>query len=186
MRVSMRLLAERAPVSLAVPSGHTVQLDYSSGRPVLAVKLQEAHVAYSRAAVLLGPGRASFFGAVVPGAASLLAIPVLDEIPTTLQLAGLVARDRIQVDMVPPAAEASIFGPPKALAETLRNLMKNAVQASPADAPVVLRTAPNTSYLKVSGTVPLPSVSASVLPSPLARKYVCTPAPVVWLIRPSP
>ena len=50
-----------------------------------------AVLAYSRAAVLLGPGRASFFGAVVPGAASLLAIPVLDEIPTTLQLAGLVA-----------------------------------------------------------------------------------------------
>ena len=56
-------------------------------------------------------------------------------------LAGLVARDRVQVEMVPPAAEASIFGPPKALAETLRGLMKNAVQASPADAPVVLRTA---------------------------------------------
>jgi drug/metabolite transporter (DMT)-like permease len=28
---------------------------------------------------------------VVPGAASLLAIPVLDEIPTALQLAGLAA-----------------------------------------------------------------------------------------------
>ncbi len=56
-------------------------------------------------------------------------------------LAGLVARDRVQVEMLPPAAETSIFGPPKALAETLRSLMKNAVQASPADAPVVLRTA---------------------------------------------
>jgi drug/metabolite transporter (DMT)-like permease len=41
--------------------------------------------------VLLGPGRASFFGALVPGAAALLAIPVLDEIPTALQVAGLLA-----------------------------------------------------------------------------------------------
>jgi drug/metabolite transporter (DMT)-like permease len=50
-----------------------------------------AVLAYSRAAVLLGPGRAAFFGAMVPGAASLLAIPVLGEIPTTLQVAGLLA-----------------------------------------------------------------------------------------------
>jgi two-component system sensor histidine kinase RegB len=56
-------------------------------------------------------------------------------------LAGLVARERVQVEMIPPAAEASIFGPPKALAEALRGLMKNAMQASPPDAPVVLRTA---------------------------------------------
>jgi len=50
-----------------------------------------AVLAYSRAAVLLGPGRAAFFGAIVPGAASLLAIPVLGEIPTALQVAGLLA-----------------------------------------------------------------------------------------------
>ena len=50
-----------------------------------------AVLAYSRAAILLGPGRAAFFGAMVPGAASLLAIPVLDEIPTGLQVAGLLA-----------------------------------------------------------------------------------------------
>ncbi len=50
-----------------------------------------AVLAYSRAAVLLGPGRAAFFGAMVPGAAALLAIPVLDEIPTALQVAGLLA-----------------------------------------------------------------------------------------------
>jgi ATP-dependent helicase HrpB len=37
-----RLLNERAPVSLPVPSGHRVTLDYASGDiPVLAVKLQE-------------------------------------------------------------------------------------------------------------------------------------------------
>jgi two-component system, sensor histidine kinase RegB len=54
-------------------------------------------------------------------------------------LAGLVSKHRIQVDLRPPAAEAAVFGPPKALAETLRNLMKNAVQASPPDTSVVLR-----------------------------------------------
>lgn len=50
-----------------------------------------AMLAYSRAVALLGPGRAAFFGALVPGAAALLAIPVLDEVPTALQLAGLLA-----------------------------------------------------------------------------------------------
>ncbi|MFO0753238.1 MAG: ATP-dependent helicase HrpB [Thermodesulfovibrionales bacterium] len=38
----LRLLDERAPSSLAVPSGHRVALDYTAGElPVLAVKLQE-------------------------------------------------------------------------------------------------------------------------------------------------
>ena len=50
-----------------------------------------AVLAYSRAAVLLGPGRAAFFAAIVPGAASLLAIPVLGETPTALQVAGILA-----------------------------------------------------------------------------------------------
>ena len=50
-----------------------------------------AVLGYSRAVALLGPGRAAFFGAVVPGAASLLAIPVLDEVPTTMQVLGIVA-----------------------------------------------------------------------------------------------
>ena len=37
-----RLLNERAPVALLVPSGHRVNLDYGSGDiPILAVKLQE-------------------------------------------------------------------------------------------------------------------------------------------------
>lgn len=55
-------------------------------------------------------------------------------------LQGLVARDRVRVDLSPDAEAASISGPAKALAETLRNLMKNAVQASPPEAGVVLRT----------------------------------------------
>jgi ATP-dependent helicase HrpB len=38
----LRLLEARAPVSLAVPSGSNVKIDYGSGeQPVLAVKLQE-------------------------------------------------------------------------------------------------------------------------------------------------
>lgn len=38
----VRLLVQRAPTSLPVPSGHRVTLDYASGEvPVLAVKLQE-------------------------------------------------------------------------------------------------------------------------------------------------
>ncbi len=50
-----------------------------------------AMLAYSRAAALLGAGRAAFFGAMVPGAASLLAIPILGEVPSTLQALGIVA-----------------------------------------------------------------------------------------------
>jgi len=50
-----------------------------------------AVLAYSRAAALLGSGRAAFFGAMVPGAASLLAIPVLGEVPTALQVMGILS-----------------------------------------------------------------------------------------------
>ena len=50
-----------------------------------------AVLAYSRAALLLGPGRAGFFGAMVPGAAALLSVPVLGEVPTLLQVLGIVA-----------------------------------------------------------------------------------------------
>ncbi|MEJ2682918.1 MAG: ATP-dependent helicase HrpB [Candidatus Sulfobium sp.] len=37
----LRLLDERSPVSITVPSGHRVRLDYTGDTPVLAVKLQE-------------------------------------------------------------------------------------------------------------------------------------------------
>ena len=50
-----------------------------------------AVLAFSRAVALLGSARAAFFGAMVPGAASLLAIPVLGEVPTALQWLGIVA-----------------------------------------------------------------------------------------------
>ncbi len=50
-----------------------------------------AVLAYSRAAALLGSGRAGFFGALVPGAASVIAIPVLGEVPGLLQVMGIGA-----------------------------------------------------------------------------------------------
>lgn len=50
-----------------------------------------AVLAFSRAVALLGSGPAAFFGALVPGAASLLAIPVLGEVPSSLQVLGIVA-----------------------------------------------------------------------------------------------
>ena len=50
-----------------------------------------AVLAFSRAVALLGSARAAFFGALVPGAASLLAIPVLGEVPTALQVMGIIA-----------------------------------------------------------------------------------------------
>ena len=50
-----------------------------------------AVLAFSRAVAILGSGRAAFFGALVPGAASLLAIPVLGEVPSTLQVLGILA-----------------------------------------------------------------------------------------------
>lgn len=50
-----------------------------------------AVLAFSRAVALLGSARAAFFGALVPGAASLLAIPVLGEVPSLLQVLGIAA-----------------------------------------------------------------------------------------------
>ena len=50
-----------------------------------------AVLAFSRAVALLGSARAAFFGALVPGAASTLAIPVLGELPTSLQWLGIAA-----------------------------------------------------------------------------------------------
>jgi len=80
------VLADPRALLAAAPGFITLQAAaHGIGAGLVAV------LAYSRAAVLLGPGRAAFFGAMVPGAASLLAIPVLGEIPTALQVAGLLA-----------------------------------------------------------------------------------------------
>ena len=56
-----------------------------------------AVLVYSRAAALLASGRAALFGALGPGGAlrpggaSMLAIPVLGEKPSLLQVLGIVA-----------------------------------------------------------------------------------------------
>lgn len=52
-------------------------------------------------------------------------------------LDGFPARDRVVVEL--PNAGAELTGPPRALADTLRGLLKNAVQASPAGVMVTLR-----------------------------------------------
>lgn len=79
-------LADLGRLARASPGMLVVQLlAQGLGAGLVAV------LAYSRAAALLGSGRAAFFGALVPGAASLLAIPVLGEVPSTLQVLGIVA-----------------------------------------------------------------------------------------------
>jgi len=50
-----------------------------------------ALVAYNRAVALIGPSRAASFGALVPVTAMLTAIPLLDEWPSGLDVAGVVA-----------------------------------------------------------------------------------------------
>ncbi len=85
-----------APVYLALGDLHRLA---AAGPGMLALQLLAqglgagliAMLAYSRAAALLGAGRAAFFGAMVPAAATLLAIPVLSEVPTGLQTLGIVA-----------------------------------------------------------------------------------------------
>jgi len=53
-------------------------------------------------------------------------------------LDGFLRRDRVDLVVAPGAGEALIVGPPRALAETLRGLVKNAVQASPGETHVTL------------------------------------------------
>ncbi|MBL0277844.1 MAG: HAMP domain-containing histidine kinase [Anaeromyxobacter sp.] len=56
-------------------------------------------------------------------------------------LDGFPARERIKVEYQDGAEGAAIVGPPRALADTLRGLLKNAVQASGPGLPVTLRLA---------------------------------------------
>lgn len=76
----LRRLADAGPAMLAMQL-----LAQGLGAGLVAV------LAFSRAVALLGSARAAFFGALVPGAASLLAIPVLGEVPGALQVLGIVA-----------------------------------------------------------------------------------------------
>jgi two-component system sensor histidine kinase RegB len=59
----------------------------------------------------------------------------------TAALEGLRGRERVQVETGPGSDGAELLGPPRALADALRGLLKNALQASPpAGGPVRLRT----------------------------------------------
>ena len=80
------LLADWQRLAAAGPGMLVLQIVFQGlGAGLVAV------LAFSRAAALLGSGRAAFFGAMVPGAAALLAIPVLGEVPTGLQVLGILA-----------------------------------------------------------------------------------------------
>jgi two-component system sensor histidine kinase RegB len=57
-------------------------------------------------------------------------------------LEGLSGRDRVDVEV--PDAEAELVGPPRALADALRGLLKNALQASPVGGRITL-------YVSASG-----------------------------------
>jgi two-component system sensor histidine kinase RegB len=63
-------------------------------------------------------------------------------------LDGFAGRGRVVVETPDPAA--ALVGPPRALADTLRGLLKNAVQASPADAPVTLRVSTTRGRIRAS------------------------------------
>lgn len=65
-------------------------------------------------------------------------------------LDGLNGRDRIRVALEPGTPGAMLEGPPRALADLLRGLMKNAIQASPPDAPVALLAASRHGRIVVS------------------------------------
>jgi len=52
-------------------------------------------------------------------------------------LDGLPSPQRVEIEEVAP--DAAVVGPPRALADALRSLLKNGIQASPPAAPVVLR-----------------------------------------------
>jgi len=49
-----------------------------------------AVIAFSRTVELIGPARAAVFPALVPAVAIVLGLPIAGDVPTTLQLAGLV------------------------------------------------------------------------------------------------
>jgi len=77
------LLADWQRLAAAGPGMLALQIVFQGlGAGLVAV------LAFSRAAALLGSGRAAFFAALVPGAAALLAIPVLGEVPNRPAGAG--------------------------------------------------------------------------------------------------
>ncbi len=65
-------------------------------------------------------------------------------------LDGLTARDRVEIELAPGSETAELAGPPRALGDALRGLLKNAVQASPSGATVALRASSDGALVRVS------------------------------------
>jgi two-component system sensor histidine kinase RegB len=63
-------------------------------------------------------------------------------------LDGCPGRERVIVEV--PDGDAELMGPPRALADALRGLLKNALQASPADTVVTLRASVEGGFVRVS------------------------------------
>jgi len=78
-------------------------------------------------------------------------------------LEGFPRRDRVDVVANEPAAEARVVGPPRALAETLRGLIKNAVQASSPTERVTLRLELVRGVVRVTVTDRGPGMTQEVL-----------------------
>jgi two-component system sensor histidine kinase RegB len=72
-------------------------------------------------------------------------------------------RERVDVVAEGAAARARVVGPPRALAETLRGLLKNAVQASPAGERVTLRLELASGTVRVAVTDRGPGMTPDVL-----------------------
>lgn len=89
-------LAVAVPAYLLIsPPGHAVSLP--PGEIAIQALIQGAvsgalaMIAYSRAVEYLGAGRAVLFPALVPGLTIVFGIPLLGELPTTIQLLGLAS-----------------------------------------------------------------------------------------------
>jgi len=74
------------------------------------------------------------------------------ELRSWLEMAfdGLAGRDRVQVELGPGSADATLAGPQRALSEALRGLLKNAIQASEPGAPVTLRASATDDRIRVT------------------------------------
>jgi two-component system sensor histidine kinase RegB len=76
-------------------------------------------------------------------------------------LDGLPARDRVVVEATDD--EGTLVGPPRALADALRGLLKNALQASPPGAPVTLRVSAGEGQIRASVVDSGPGIAPDVL-----------------------
>lgn len=76
-------------------------------------------------------------------------------------LDGLPARDRVVVETTDD--EATLVGPPRALADALRGLLKNALQASPPGATVTLRVSAGNGQIRASVLDSGPGIAPDVL-----------------------